>query len=327
MIEFPESIKSKTTQQSPGPKKRAIEDVANKKFPMDLSPARYVVFDFYEPTFISGVTKALEIIVSTAATAVNKGISADDIKQKAKQIATIGGNMYNKLSNELNKRVSFDDGKFTGNVSTMEIEKNASEYEGSVYLPLTNSLSEEITHEYSSQRGGVSNLLDKIISGDGVAQTAINGLANFTGSRTILVNPDYVQTYKGAGMRGVQLEWILIPNNKEEAAIIFNIIRVFKEYSSPIPQTAKALLLAPAFVAVTFNNKVLDNSVRLDEMVIDSVGVNYSETGFMESFWDGTPKALKLSLGLKERRMKTRDDWSVEDTRKQRNELIQITKG
>ena len=230
----------------------------------------------------------------------------------------------------------YDEADFSEALATQGILQNKDTYRASIYLPLTNALTENLKHEYTEQRGAVSNILntlmgkaDSAVSGvlgsNYNVQTAINDISNFTGSRTILINPDYVQTYKGAAMRGVQLTWSLVPKNDKEVESIFNIIRSFKEYSSPKIQIAASLLTAPMFCTITFNNKMLDGSVRFEEMVIESVDVNYSETGFMETYHDGAPKAITLDIKFLERRMKTQKDWTEVDTRKKREEIIKIT--
>jgi hypothetical protein len=48
-------------------------------------------------------------------------------------------------------------------------------------------------------------------------------------------------------------------------------------------------------------------------MVIDSVSVNYSPTGFMEMYADGIPKSISLSISLIERKPKMAKDWLAEN--------------
>ncbi len=302
-------------------------------FPTDLNSNRYIVLDFYGDNTMQTVAEAVENIMNLAVSAVQNA-KIPDVSEVVDPLVKGGGAIASSLSTAFKNRIITKEVKVDGEVtqaavvgsySSGNITKNEETYKGSIYLPLANNLKESMSHEYDKQTGVVGNVLGNIantkIGGIASVQEAINGVGKLTGSRTLLTNPDYIQVYKGTGMRELSLTWTLMPKNKEEATAIFEIVRTMKEFSSPQLQTHDTLLVSPFFCAVTFNNAKLDDSVRFDEMMINKIDVNYSETGFMEAYSDGIPKSIVLDIGLLERRMKTSKDWVKERPGKSRLEL------
>jgi len=286
-------------------------------FPDDLNEKRYISFDFYAPEFAKEVVGALSGVLDAGITLVsaatgNGGTVSGAVGTAvtaAKSGASALGKAFDKSAARFTiSKDSSGNSSISGDIATQGIEKSSKTYKGTIFLPISNSLSEGLSNDYDGNSGGAAaNILGKA---SGVADV-LNEVSTFTGTRSLLINPDFVQNYKGSGLRSLDLEWTLMPNNQQETKKILEIINTFKKFSSPETQAAKALLLSPYFCVVTFNNPILDDSLRLEEMVITSIDVNYGGgMSNMEMFSDGMVKQITLSVKLGERRMKTMEDWA-----------------
>jgi len=285
-------------------------------YPDDLSKKRYISFDFYAPEFAKDVIDGLIGIIDAGTTALAG--DTDVAKTKAlKSVTKIADSFVNvfEQSKKRFKVVKQKDGSIavTGDVATTNLQKDFTTYKGSIFLPVPNSLGESITNNWDEQSGTVSTLLN-LIPGAEIAQKALTEISKFTGTRGSLINPDKTQSYTGSTPRSLDFEWTLLPNSREEAATILKIIRTLKRFSSPETQAAKALLLAPYFCTITFNNKHLDDTTRYNDMVITGIDVGYG-VGNMEMFSDGMVKQISLSIKMVERRVNTMEDWQEQDSR------------
>jgi len=287
-------------------------------FPNDLSKQNYIAFDFYSPDLGKNIVTALTSVVDAGVQfATGKGNPKVSLEKAGSSSKAVG----NKVANAFSKRVNASaNGKASADLDSAAIDANAKTYKDSIFMPLTNGIAESISNEYLQGQGVVSNLMSKAMDmgGDFSVSNALSGMAKFTGSRALLTNPDKVQEYKGTGLRSLSLAWIISPQSKEETKTILNIIRLFKLYSAPELQLANALLLAPYFCKVTLTNELLNEVLRYEEMMIQTVNITYGSGGAMEIFEDGMPKEINLTLELVERRMKTMEDWQDKSNIKER---------
>ena len=303
-------------------------DEASISFPNDLSKYRYMAFNFYDSNTINNIedvavdlvvyanksldtaigsnagTTGLEVIGKGAGDAVDEFFGGSNsispifrkLEARAKEASTQN---EAQLSDKTKK--AFADGVNARNAIENGVFKFA------VYLPIVNSFRETITHNWNAEKGIVAETIGGVVNPK--VTKSIQGIANMFGARTSMVNPDWVQTYGGTGLRSFVLTWVLMPNTEQEAKDIFNIVRKFKRASSPELGLTGATVKPPLFCNIKFTNDTIENSVRMDEMVVSGIAINYSETGFMETFRDGVPKAISLELTVSERRMKTEKDW------------------
>lgn len=281
---------------------RAVVNV----YPEDLNTRSYVSFDFYGPDFARQIIDAIEGLFQA-------GVQLFTSKGDASAtLSAVGDNVKSAadvITNTFSKRFSITaDGKLKGDVSSGDVIKDGSSWMGSIYLPLTNAVNENISNRYTEETGVVASLIDTVF-GDSVANKALSNVARFTGTRAVLINPDVVQSYRGTGLRSIGFTWNLMAKNSKEAKQIMNIIKLFKTYSAPELKTANALLLAPPFCKITFTNEKMQDSMRYKEMMIDSVQVDYGSSGSFETFKDGVPKEITLTVRFVERRMMTIKDW------------------
>jgi len=310
-------------------KKDAKAQAGNKlniKFPENLSDTRYIQLNFYDPGFSKSVTTALT-------NAINKGIQSTvdgdisvfgAIRETASTAVDVAKTIGTTFANDLQTRNEAAINR-AGSTGTAQYDTTAAAVDkklvDTIFLPLTNSLQEDVNHEWEMQTGVVSNSLNAVTNkgGTSAVNQASNAIGKITGTRSVLINPDYIQTYKGTGLRGVKLDWSLVPNNATEAENIFKIIRLLKQYSSPKKEATGILVVSPLFCEIIFKNGRLNDSVKFEEMVIENISVNYSESGFMEIYHDGAPKSIMLSVKFLERRMKTQDDWRSVESKNEGN--------
>jgi len=288
------------------------------QFPDTLDEIRYTEFNFYKSDLAKQLVDSIEsasVTVTKTTIDVVQNVKSGDISDAAKafgegivavggQLIKTGSSLLHDVTTELDKRIN--ENNKANSRSFQEVSRS---WVGSIDLPIPNNLKESLSHDWQENNGQISQLINKGVGADTIVGKVLDTLSQSTGTRNITTNPDYVQMYRGTKPRNVSFEWILMPNNVKEAKTIFNLIRKFKAYSSGHPSASYAFLTAPYFCEITIRNKVMNDSLKLTDMVINNVSVNYSESGYMEMFYDGTPKAITLSLELTERRTKTVKDW------------------
>jgi hypothetical protein len=278
-------------------------------FPENISVNRYISFDFYTDNTLGSTVKALEQVVTKSAQALANlnSTSSDKLLEVGGNVISSGTQLFKDIGSEINNRTQ------TGKLDSNKDTKSKSTWIGAIGLPLPNTLDETLNHDWNSQNGMVSQVLNMGIGPDSMSQKVVNGLAGLMGARNITVNPDYIQMYQGSQPRELSFAWTLLPNNKDEAKAIFAIIRRFKGYSSGVPTTSRAFLLAPPFCEVFISNENMDESLKINNMIIKNVSINYSEGQFMEMFYDGSPKAIVLTISLIERTLKYGSEWLIDD--------------
>ena len=288
-------------------------------FPMTLDENRYIEFNFFKDDLMKDVVTGLEKVIGHGANAIGKLGKGDtsgatkEIKAGGTTLLKTGSKVFKTLGSNINERIK--DGDLSSKKAQSDT-KNGKEWIYQINLPIPNQLEESLKHDWDTDNGPVSSIMkagmEKGVGGVSV-QSVVNGIAALTGTRNIVANPDYIQMYKGSQPRNISFSWILMPNNLEEADRILSIVRRFKSFSSGNPSTSNAFLTAPLFCNVVIKNDKLSNTIKLTNMVIDSVSINYSETSFMEMFADGMPKTIVLSISMIERKVKMAKDWLSDD--------------
>jgi len=260
--------------------------------PIDLDGNRYISLDFYSPDFSSDIIESIQ----------------EYFTDSDKTITETGSEILQSFTEQSKKFKEILKSDSNRDATTPEIEKNSKTYKGSLYMPLPNELATTQNHSWQSQEGVVANILDSIGGVKSTANNALGQAAKLTGTRQTLINPDYVQQYSGSELRGLSLNWTILPRSAEEAKTTMNVVRLLQQMSSPEKQVSGTLLTAPPFCVIEFVNDKLQDSTRLFGMVITTVNISYKGAN-MEMFSDGMPKQIDISLSLSERKMKTFHDW------------------
>ena len=195
-----------------------------------------------------------------------------------------------------------------------EATKDNGAPECTITLPLPNEISDTQGHGWSTEKGIIGTVGAKYESMGigGVNVSKFLGTTSDTlGTRKPLADPGYFQNYNGSEPRNFKMTFDFVPRNPEEAKSMMLIINTFKAYSSPKTFGFGIGILAPYFFDIEISNPYISSLIRLDNMVITEVTVNYAADGAMQFLPDGTPKHTQLSLSLTERRMKTFDDYTL----------------
>jgi hypothetical protein len=148
-----------------------------------------------------------------------------------------------------------------------------------------------------------------IEKGVDLATKAAATMAKMTGSRKIKAYENKLQMFNSQNFREITLSWDLIPTSQGEANTIQEMVRTLKSYGSPESLSGRLLVKAPNFFGLVFDNDILNNALRFDEVVLISLSVDYVSSGNMELYEDGMPKHINLSLTFRDRQPKLRDDW------------------
>jgi len=280
------------------------EPIQIVKFPSNLGSKRYIAFDFFSPDFEKDIGDGFKKLFTGST-----GLDAGKIKTGITQVTTAFGKQLKKVKD-----------RASTSVISQDIMKDTDSYIASIFLPLPNSISEVSQNSYEDSDGIVSNIINSMTSAAGKLagksdfsmdkiMSNIQQVGTYTGTRTLSLNPDKIQTFKGTSLRQLDLSWVFLPSSTDERDDILKIVRLFKKYAAPTTEGAGSLLLSPSFCEVTFTNPYLDDSLRFDEMVIDSVNITWGGAN-METFSDGMVKQVEFSLKLLERRVKTAENWS-----------------
>jgi hypothetical protein len=170
-----------------------------------------------------------------------------------------------------------------------------------VTLPLSNELSESISHTFEQDVGVVTKALDALDSATlGFASNISGNVSNKLQLRKPIVNPGYYQNYKGSEPRSFTFSYNFIPNSLTEAKQMVEIIMQLKKYSAPEEFAGGIGLLAPHFFDINFGNAILNGLMNIQRCVLTSIETNYSPSGLVETTLDGMPKYITLSLTFNE---------------------------
>ena len=137
-----------------------------------------------------------------------------------------------------------------------EVVKRQQQAKCCITLPLPNNLSDAQQHDWSQSTYfdaitgmlDTSNMNSSKIKEDGSTNSSfsstfgrisasvsagLGAVTNMIGTRKPMLNPGYFQNYSGSQLRSFSFDYKFIPRNKDEAFQICEIVKAFKQYSSP----------------------------------------------------------------------------------------------
>ena len=299
------------------------KDIEEKKteiliFPEDLDNNRYLIINFYEVGASGSKAFAeLNTSITNVLGSISKGIElegtqvADNLKTAFKSGIEVVKNAGSTAKQGLD---AIGSGQRTAK-APLESSKIAA----SIVLPIPNNLNESINHSWEEKTGIATSLLGNMLGPSSLIGQTVEATAALTGTRNVVLNPDYHQMYSGTRLRGLQLSWSFTPRSKKESEELTKIIATIKKYSAPHISNGGAFLSAPYFTKVKFRKgdkspkSKLDLLLNFDALVVKDISVNYAEEGMMEMFEDGYPKFINFTISFGERRMKTFSDWDYKD--------------
>lgn len=201
-------------------------------------------------------------------------------------------------------------------------------------LPLPNTMSDAQSHNWSSETSGLHTLaqsgitaasgsrMGKITGKDGKQRTGIvdskktfdigkvvREVAYRVGTRQPTVNPLYWQNYSGSEPRQFNFAWDLIPRSEDEGYEMIEILRKLKQYSSPKLALGGTTLLSPYTFDMEISNGPINAVMKLSNMVVKSLDINYVADGGTQFHINGVPKHVTVTLSFAELRTIVADDY------------------
>lgn len=118
------------------------------------------------------------------------------------------------------------------------------------------------------------------------------------------INPRVEILFATRPQRQWMFEVFLMPRSQKEAKTIQEILRTLRFHAAPEldPKTVGYTFIPPAEFDITFyrNGKENLSLPRINTCVLERIDVDYAPQGTYSTFRDGTPVAVRLSLGFRE---------------------------
>jgi len=142
------------------------------------------------------------------------------------------------------------------------------------------------------------------------AEEAGSALPGSGGSQVALfaagysLNPQIQVIFRGVDLRTFQFDFLLAPNNAAEAAIIQNIITLFKFHQAP--EVASGFVgryfIPPSQFDIQFihNGQINSNIHQISTCVMTNFFVDYAATGQWATYSDGAPVITRLQMQFQE---------------------------
>jgi hypothetical protein len=170
--------------------------------------------------------------------------------------------------------------------------------------------SDEISKALSSQ-GKMSDLSDpaKAI----IANIALSKGPNagaVSAATGLQANPKKEQVFKGVDFRSFQFDYQFFPRNPKEAENVLNIIKTFKYHMHPEFKDANNFLyIYPSeFDIFYYNNGEENLNVhRNTSCVLYEMNINYTPNGQFNTFENGMPTQINVTLAFRELALLTKD--------------------
>lgn len=135
----------------------------------------------------------------------------------------------------------------------------------------------------------------------GAAASAAFGLA---------ANPKKEQIFKGVDFRSFQFDYMFFPRNSAEAENVIRIIEQFKYHMHPeFKDPGEFLYIYPSeFDIAYFQNGVENKNLhRHTSCVLTEMNVNYTPNGQFNTFENGMPTQINITLSFRELSLLTKD--------------------
>ena len=188
-----------------------------------------------------------------------------------------------------------------------------------IMLPLPNTLQDSTSHNWEvaeglTQEAGTvaGSILDKFTSSlGGAGGVASSGIVKLARKAGFNMDPKYWQMYNGTMPRTFSFDWTFVPESRIDATNMIRMIKLLKISAAPGAREGLTSLLldSPNIFTLTFSNPILNDTVRLKEVVCTAINVDYMGQGYSDFYNNGYPKQVKLSMSFSERHTMYRQDY------------------
>ena len=200
------------------------------------------------------------------------------------------------IPNQLNIRYSVN----YGEEDTFAYQAAAAGAEAILRSLEANSIKEgvkEFAHDAAPIVGAMGLKSDK----QGAAASAALGLA---------ANPKKEQIFKNVDFRSFQFDYMFFPRDVDEAANVIQIINTFKLHMHPeFKDPGEFLYVYPSEFDIAYyqNGKENDKLHRHTSCVLKEMNINYTPNGQFNSFANGMPTQINVTLSFMELSLLTKD--------------------
>lgn len=135
----------------------------------------------------------------------------------------------------------------------------------------------------------------------GAAASAAFGLAS---------NPKKEQVFKNVDFRTFQFDYQFFPRNSDEAKNVMQIINTFKYHMHPeFKDSSEFLYIYPSEFDIAYYQNGQENPHlhRHTSCVLTEMNVNYTPNGQFNSFEDGMPTQINITISFRELSLLTKD--------------------
>jgi hypothetical protein len=135
----------------------------------------------------------------------------------------------------------------------------------------------------------------------GAAASAAFGLAG---------NPKKEQIFKNVDFRSFQFDYQFFPRNTDEAKAVLEIINTFKYHMHPeFKDPGEFLYIYPSEFDIAYynNGKENDKIHRHTSCVLTEMNINYTPNGQFNTFDNGMPTQINITLSFRELSLLTKD--------------------
>ena len=135
----------------------------------------------------------------------------------------------------------------------------------------------------------------------GAAASAAFGLA---------ANPKKEQVFKNVDFRSFQFDYQFFPRNENEAANVIDIINTFKYHMHPeFKDAGEFLYIYPSEFDIAYYSGGVENDKihRHTSCVLTEMNVNYTPNGQFNTFNNGMPTQINITLSFRELSLLTKD--------------------
>lgn len=131
-----------------------------------------------------------------------------------------------------------------------------------------------------------------------------NEAAALNGTRQVIFDPGYWQSFQGVQPREFSLTWDIIPENHEDAINGLELCSRLREFS--LPQSVSGVeLLSPCYWRIDWSNEYLDSQTLYSNLIIRNIQLDFAQNGE----WHGasTPKMFRITISFQEAKAPTSD--------------------
>jgi hypothetical protein len=224
-----------------------------------------------------------------------EGVTASAMKRLSAAIALY---MPNQLAQATSVNWSEED--FTDNTSTKYLEATAKVAESA------KALLKGDTAGAASSAGGAGTA---VVSGT-IAQTLSGNTKAQNAARITPGNSKAELMFKGVDFRSFDFSYSFSPKSEAEAKNVLNIIRMFKHHMLPeFKDEAKFLFIYPSEFNVKYYKGSDENQYIEKQMtaILTGINVDYTPNGQFNTFANGMPTQINLTLRFRELSMPTKE--------------------